>query len=539
MSHRLSLVVATYNRGPKLLDLLADLSAQSLAADAFEVIVVDDGSKAPAAQLLQGFAPDYRLTLLAQTNQGAAAARHHGIERAQGDIVVILDDDMRVRPDFLAQHLAAHDAGATVVLGHIAAADNLGALPVFERFHAEQLGRFVAGVRAGRISVRGVHVCTGNLSMRREAYLRVGGFDRSLARSEDRELGVRLEAAGERLVFCEAAVSVHESDHADLAVWLRRAYNYGVFDHRISRKHPSIEIADPWRFFFLVSPLSRPLLLLPVCLPTLGGPLSRVAMGLSQQLDDRGMARAALMGTTLVYGLEYFRGMRGDAGSLQASARDLLAYLGKRRAPGPGPAGRPASRRQALGRFLGAVRADFGSLQRNRAKYHGEAVSMRRLPLDFVRKVGFQTTSVIRLMQLCRDLRLPVAPQVISRLLRHLYGVEIHWDAQIAPGISIVHGVGLVISHAATVGPGCILFHNVTLGEGIDPDSRAVGAPRLGEDVHVGPGATLLGPIEIGAGSKIMAGSVLIHSVPARSLVRPAEAKVETRAAVPPTKSPV
>ena len=163
--------------------------------------------------------------------------------------------------------------------------------------------------------------------------------------------------------------------------------------------------------------------------------------------------------------------------------------------------------------------------------YSGNGIVVRGSKRVRIRKVGFQTTSVVRLMQLSRDLRLPLAPQVLSRLLRHLYGVEIHWDARILPGVSIVHGVGLVIGHGAEVGEGCILFHNVTLGEGIDPETRAVGAPRLGRDVHVGPGATLLGPIHVGDGTKIMAGSILTQSVPPRSVVRPPAATVDVRPA--------
>lgn len=187
----------------------------------------------------------------------------------------------------------------------------------------------------------------------------------------------------------------------------------------------------------------------------------------------------------------------------------------------------------AFKKFADAVRADYGSVQRYRAKYHGQTVPMARMPLDFVRKVGFQTITMVRLMTLLRDLGVPVAPMVLSRLIRHLYSAEIHWDAQIAPGISIVHGVGLVISHAATVGEGCILFHNVTLGEGVDPDTRAVGAPTLENDVHIGPGATLIGPITVGQGTKIMAGAVLTRSVPAGSLVKPADAIVTERGAKP------
>jgi len=179
--------------------------------------------------------------------------------------------------------------------------------------------------------------------------------------------------------------------------------------------------------------------------------------------------------------------------------------------------------------FITSVRADFGSTQRYREKYHHDRVSLRRLPVNAVQKIGFQMLIVTRVMRLLRDAHVPVAPQVVSRLIRHLYGAEIHWNAEIADGVSIVHGTGLVLSHRAQVGPGCILFHNVTLGEALDPDTKVSGAPILGRDVHVGPGATLLGPIVVGDGSKIMAGAVLTHSVPPNSLVKPAEVEVTPR----------
>lgn len=184
--------------------------------------------------------------------------------------------------------------------------------------------------------------------------------------------------------------------------------------------------------------------------------------------------------------------------------------------------------------FAASIRADFSSLQRYREKYHAEKVSVARLPLEVVRKIGFQMLIATRVMRLSRDIGLPLVPQITSRLIRHWYGAEIHWHAEIADGVSIVHGNGLVISHRAKVGPGSILFQNVTLGEGLDAESRQSGAPSLGRDVHVGPGATLLGPIHIGDGTKIMAGSVVTKSVPANSLVKPAEVEVTRRS--PPAK---
>lgn len=179
--------------------------------------------------------------------------------------------------------------------------------------------------------------------------------------------------------------------------------------------------------------------------------------------------------------------------------------------------------------FARSVRADYGSLQRYRGKYHQETVSAARLPLDVIRKVGFQMLVVTRVMRLVRDAGIPVAPQIVSRLIRHLYGAEIHWDTELADGMSVVHGTGIVLSHAATVGPGCILFHNVTLGEGLDPVTKESGAPTLEEDVHVGPGATLLGPITVGRGTKIMAGAVLTRSVPPNSLVKGPEPEISAR----------
>ncbi len=178
-----------------------------------------------------------------------------------------------------------------------------------------------------------------------------------------------------------------------------------------------------------------------------------------------------------------------------------------------------ASKMDAFRRFAHAVHSDFASVQRNRAKYHGDQIPTSKLPLLVVKKIGFQMATAIRVMQLGRDLRVPGLAELTSRFIRHAYGAEIHWNADIAPGISIVHGNGLVISHASRVGEGCILFHNVTLGEGLDPKTRERGAPVLEPNVHVGPGAQLIGPIVVGRGSKIGAGAVLTQSVPPESVV--------------------
>jgi len=181
--------------------------------------------------------------------------------------------------------------------------------------------------------------------------------------------------------------------------------------------------------------------------------------------------------------------------------------------------------------FVHAVRADHAALRRGDERYGaGGAAGGGSLPADAVRRIGFQMLIAYRVMRLLRAAHLTPLAMIQSRLIRHVYGAEIHWDAELAPGVAIVHGTALVLSREARVGSGCILFQSVTLGVSIDPVTRVVGGPTLDEDVHVGPGACLLGPITIGRGTKIMANAVVLSSVPEHSLVEVAAPTVRIRA---------
>jgi glycosyltransferase involved in cell wall biosynthesis len=114
----LSVVIATHDRPEAVERLLRLLAAQTLAAEQFEIIVVDDGSAIPVAARLAPYASRIPLTVVTQVNSGAASARHEGILRSRGEIIVVLDDDMIVGADLLEAHLAEHVPGERrVVLG--------------------------------------------------------------------------------------------------------------------------------------------------------------------------------------------------------------------------------------------------------------------------------------------------------------------------------------------------------------------------------------------------------------------------------------
>lgn len=113
--------------------------------------------------------------------------------------------------------------------------------------------------------------------------------------------------------------------------------------------------------------------------------------------------------------------------------------------------------------------------------------------------------------------RIPLLPRVVSYWSRIFTGVEIHPRASIGEDFFIDHGAGVVIGETAKIGNGVTLYQGVTLGgTGLEPGKRH---PTLEDGVIVGSGAKLLGPIRVGAGSKVGANSVVIHDVPPNSTV--------------------
>jgi serine acetyltransferase/GT2 family glycosyltransferase len=521
---RLSVVVATYNRVPSLQRLLDQLGKQTLTPKSFEVVVVDDGSAEPVPPQLDASRWPFSLTAVRQPNGGAAAARHRGVLEAKGEILVIIDDDMQVPEDFLSQHLSMHEAGRrTVVLGRIRSDPALSEMPVFERWHAHMLDLMAEEFRAGTQRPLGNHLYTGNVSMPREDYLAVGGFDSSLKNYEDAELGLRLEKRGLDFKFSENAYVLHGSDHTSLEKWRRRASHYGVCEWRVAEKHPDVPHANPFRFLFMVHPLSRPLLAGSAVAPGIFKGLADLAMRAVMLADSKGQHKLAIWGSNLVYGMDYFRGLRSEIGPLWAT----LSHFGNYLAVYTGALS--PSGWKHWNEFVDAVKEDHRALGDFDARYRKEAEPVGSVGSELVKKIGFQILVTYRLMRFFRQAGYMTLAKLTSRMLRHLYGSDIHWDAEIAPGVVVVHGMGLCIAASARIGANCLIFQNVTLGSSIDPSTRQTGAPTLETNVHVGPGVTLLGPITVGEGSKVMAGSVVTSSVPKNSLVESAKHEVVAR----------
>ena len=130
---------------------------------------------------------------------------------------------------------------------------------------------------------------------------------------------------------------------------------------------------------------------------------------------------------------------------------------------------------------------------------------------------GFHARQNHRLAHRLYSWRVPLLPRLISNLSRFFTGIEIHPGAQLAEGVFIDHGMGVVIGETAIVGENTLIYQGVTLGGASLLKKKR--HPTLGRNVVVGVGAMVIGDITVGDGSKIGAGSVVINSVPSHATV--------------------
>ena len=117
--------------------------------------------------------------------------------------------------------------------------------------------------------------------------------------------------------------------------------------------------------------------------------------------------------------------------------------------------------------------------------------------------------------------------RAVSQLARKLTGIEIHPGATIGKSLFIDHGMGVVIGETAEIGDNCTIYQGVTLGgTGKDVGKRH---PTLGNNVMVGAGAKVLGPVNLGDNTKIAAGAVVLNDTPESSTAVGIPAKIVRR----------
>lgn len=218
---RISVIICTYNRAPHVVRTLESLAVQTLRRECFEIVVVDNNSNDDTRERVMQFIehnPGLDTKLISEIRQGLSYARNAGIAASKGDILVMIDDDEMVNPEFLKSYLAFFERNRD------AAAAGGVMIPLYEYELPRWVSKYPEQMLSSKLCLgsrqmefpRRKFPIGGNMAFRREVFNKSGNFNTSLGRKgeqllggEEKDLFMRIRAAGEKIYYLPDAVVYH------------------------------------------------------------------------------------------------------------------------------------------------------------------------------------------------------------------------------------------------------------------------------------------------------------------------------------------
>lgn len=248
-----SFIVPVYNRPDEVDELLDSLTRQTLTG--FEVIVVEDGSAVPCAEVCRKYADRLDLHYFDKPNSGPGQSRNYGVERAQGEYVIILDSDVVLPEDYLQAvddelRRSPADAFGGPDSAHSSFTDTQKAI-------SYSMTSFftTGGIRGGKKKLDKFYPRSFNMGVRRDVYQRLGGFSR-MRFGEDIDFSIRIFKAGCRCRLFPEAWVWHKR-RTDFRKFFRQVYNSGIARINLYKKYPeSLKLVHLLPMVFTVGVLS-------------------------------------------------------------------------------------------------------------------------------------------------------------------------------------------------------------------------------------------------------------------------------------------
>ena len=229
-----SIIIPVYNRPDEVDELLDSLTRQSETD--FEVVVVEDGSAMPCKDVCEKYAQKLRIQYFTKPNSGPGQTRNYGVERAQGDYVLILDSDVVLPEGYLAAVSAELQRDPADAFG--------GPDRAHESFTETQkaisysMTSFftTGGIRGGKKKLDKFYPRSFNMGIRRDVYLRLGGFSK-MRFGEDIDFSIRIFKAGCRCRLFPEAWVWHKR-RTDMRKFFRQVYNSGIARINLFKLYP-------------------------------------------------------------------------------------------------------------------------------------------------------------------------------------------------------------------------------------------------------------------------------------------------------------
>ena len=259
-----SIVVPVFNRPDEVDELLASLCSQTLTD--FEVIIVEDGSKNPCKDVCDKYASILDLHYYYKENSGPGQSRNYGVERAQGEYVIILDSDVVLPAAYLknvecrmesVEFATAHESSSEGTAATPAAAANStpytlnsqlacwggpdaahpSFTPVQKAISYSMTSFFTTGgIRGGKAKLDKFYPRSFNMGIRRDVYQQLGGFSK-MRFGEDIDFSYRIVEAGYQPRLFPDAWVWHKR-RTDFRKFFRQVYNSGIARINLEKRHP-------------------------------------------------------------------------------------------------------------------------------------------------------------------------------------------------------------------------------------------------------------------------------------------------------------
>lgn len=229
-----SFIIPVYNRPDEVDELLESLTHQSVKD--FEVVVVEDGSSVPCENVVAKYADQLNVRYFSKANSGPGQTRNYGVERAEGDYVLILDSDVVLPEGYLAAVDAELTQSPCEAFGGPDRA-HASFTPMQKAINYAMTSFFTTGgIRGGKKKMDKFYPRSFNMGVEHDTYLRLGGFSK-MRFGEDIDFSTRIFKDGCRCRLFPEAWVWHKR-RTDLKKFFKQVHCSGIARINLMKRHP-------------------------------------------------------------------------------------------------------------------------------------------------------------------------------------------------------------------------------------------------------------------------------------------------------------